>query len=826
MKKICFSSCILLFIFMLFLPISFAQDTPQWHLPEGVKARIGKGEARDIALSPDNGQLAVATGIGVWLYDAQTGTEIALLTGYTDRVNSIAYSPDGETLASASFREIRLWDPSTQEHKTTFVRQGTHALAYSPDGTTLAVARWQGVDLLNAETGERTLSLFGHTDSVRFLAFSSDGNKLASASEYGEDTAVRLWNARTGKLLQTLTGHTRSLHSLVFSPDGNTLVGGGRDGAIRVWNPNTGQNTRRTINQRSDSLAYSPDGKKIAISQGGNIHLLNANTGGLQQKLSGHTNGSPSLVFSSDSSILVSSSWDGTIRFWNVGTSSLKLTIEGHFNFRGAALSPNGKIIATAHERSLFFWKTLTGEFNQVREVERRIRTLAYSPDGKTLAIGMWKDGPQIQLLNTGTGQPRRILRWENNEADFIVFSPNSRKVASASWNGIIRVWNAENGKLQQTLTGHTQRIEVLVFSPDSKTLAGASWNGTIRVWDSQTGQLQRTLEGHGDGLRALAFSPNGSTLVSGSWRAIRFWNPQNGELQKVLEDAQGEVLAFSADGETLAAGGWRAIHLRNAGTGEIQRVLSIPTGVNWLAFTSNGNTLVSSAWDRTILLWNMNGLPEPIPEDINLDGIVNVEDLVTVARYFGQSVTDNMHPNPDLNGDGVVNRQDVLKIMTSLEAAAGAPSVSSQMSGMLRVSERLQHYINNAKQLGNTDEGFQRGIQVLEELLATLRTETQATPVKTALLPNYPNPFNPETWIPYQLAAPADVSISIYAVDGKLVRTLELGHQSVGMYESRARAAYWDGKNALGEPVASGVYFYTLTTGDFNATRKMLIMK
>ena len=97
---------------------------------------------------------------------------------------------------------------------------------------------------------------------------------------------------------------------------------------------------------------------------------------------------------------------------------------------------------------------------------------------------------------------------------------------------------------------------------------------------------------------------------------------------------------------------------------------------------------------------------------------------------------------------------------------------------------------------------------------------------LETALLPNYPNPFNPETWIPYRLAKSADVSIAIYSADGKLVRTLTLGHQAVGIYESRSRAAYWDGRNALGEPVASGVYFYTLTAGEFIATRKMLIRK
>ena len=117
-------------------------------------------------------------------------------------------------------------------------------------------------------------------------------------------------------------------------------------------------------------------------------------------------------------------------------------------------------------------------------------------------------------------------------------------------------------------------------------------------------------------------------------------------------------------------------------------------------------------------------------------------------------------------------------------------------------------------------DAIFQRGMLILEQLLATL------TPKETALLPNYPNPCNPETWIPYQLAESADVNMSIYSADGQLVRRLDLGHQSVGNYESRSRAAYWDGRNALGEPVASGVYFYSLIAGDFNATRKMLIVK
>lgn len=114
----------------------------------------------------------------------------------------------------------------------------------------------------------------------------------------------------------------------------------------------------------------------------------------------------------------------------------------------------------------------------------------------------------------------------------------------------------------------------------------------------------------------------------------------------------------------------------------------------------------------------------------------------------------------------------------------------------------------------------FAQGITNLEQLYAAM------APAEHALLPNYPNPCNPETWIPYQLAEPVDVKVSIYGVDGRLVRTLALGHQEAGTYRSRARAAYWDGRNEVGEPVASGIYFYTLQAGNFTATKKLLIRK
>ena len=816
----------LLFVLILLVQNSFAQDTVQWHLPEGAKTRIGKGEATDIALSPDGTQLAVATSIGVWIYNVSTGAEIALLTGHTDQVNSVAYSPNGTTLASANVREIYLWDPSTQQQKTTFDDEGTHSIAYSPNSRMIAAGRWQGVDLLDAQTGDRKLSLSGHTSVVSLLAFSLNGKILATAARDSNDKAIRVWNARTGKLLRKLE-HPESINSMTLSPDGSTLVSGSSDSMIRFWDTRTGRNTKTLDNMSSDVLAYSADGSKIAVATG-QIRLLNARTGQVQQTLSGHTSDVHRMAFSSDGSTLVSASWDGAIHFWNISTGSHRLTIEGHFNFGASTLSPNGKTIATTSDAGIFLWNTFNGKFSKALGVGKPnyvSTVIAYSPDGNTLAIHSWDREPQIHLLNSWTGRVKKTLRYQGESASFIAFSPDGKMLASGSWEGTIHLWNARTGKLQKTLTGHTREISSLVFSPDSKVLASGSWDGAVRLWNAATGKLVRAISVRTDGRISLAFSPDGKVLATGTWNEIRLLNAQNGQLKQIL-DGSGESLAYTKDGKTLASGSWRRIHLWNARTGEPQRSLARPPGgVAWLAFNPTGNTLVSRGWDATIFIWDMNALSKLIAEDVNLDGIVDVEDLVTVASSFGKSPAKGAYPNPDVNGDGVVNRQDVLSVITMLEEAAGAPSIAWQSVPAFN-ADALQYWIDRAKQLNSTDADFQSGIRVLEELLATLLTEPKATPMETALLANYPNPFNPETWIPYHLANASDVEITIFDARGGVVLTLILGHQMAGYYTSRSRAAYWDGRNTLGEPVASGVYFYTLTAGDFTATRKMLILK
>ncbi len=207
--------------------------------------------------------------------------------------------------------------------------------------------------------------------------------------------------------------------------------------------------------------------------------------------------------------------------------------------------------------------------------------------------------------------------------------------------------------------------------------------------------------------------------------------------------------------------------------------------------------------------------LPRRIAEDVNGDGGIDVEDLVLVASSFGAVPAPGLMPNTDVNGDGKVNNEDLRLVLAALEAAPAAPALDTQWT-----VASLQHWITEAKLRNSTDAMFLKGITVLEQWLADF------LPKETALLPNYPNPFNPETWIPYQLSEAGEVTLHIYSVNGALVRTLALGHRPAGMYDNKNRSAYWDGRNEHGEAVASGVYFYTLSARNFTATRKMLIMK
>ena len=274
------------------------------------------------------------------------------------------------------------------------------------------------------------------------------------------------------------------------------------------------------------------------------------------------------------------------------------------------------------------------------------------------------------------------------------------------------------------------------------------------------------------------------------------------------VEDLVTQGLGIPAGIALDVVGG--KMYWTDLGTAKIQRanldgsnIEDLVTGLEW----PDGIALAIPATHQPA--------PQPDLADVNGDGTVNILDLVSIASSFGQTG----ETAADINGDGAVNIQDLVLAAGAIGNDAAAPALHTESIGMLTSAE-VKQWLSQAQQLALADLTSQRGILFLGQLLAAM------VPKETLLLANYPNPFNPETWIPYQLSKPAAVMITIYAANGHIIRQLTLGHQPAGVYQSRSRAAYWDGRNAVGEPVASGVYFYTLTAGDFSATRKMLIRK
>ena len=293
------------------------------------------------------------------------------------------------------------------------------------------------------------------------------------------------------------------------------------------------------------------------------------------------------------------------------------------------------------------------------------------------------------------------------------------------------------------------------------------------------------------------------TTMLVGSDDAVKVW--LNGELVHYNPVTRGAGDFQDAFPVTLKAGvNVLLVAVDNHGQGTFSGFFGFANDTDYTVNPTNKKLVI------TVPKW-----------DVNRDGEVNILDLILVAQDIGKTSGTNLRT--DVNGDGTRTIQDLVLVASHLGELSGAaaPPLLSQVLTQNRISPTLlQAWIAQAQAENDGTYAFQKGIANLQTLLTAL------SPEETALLPNYPNPFNPETWIPYQLAEPAEVTLRIYAINGELVRTLALGHQSAGIYQTRNRAAYWDGKNDIGEPVASGVYLYTLTAGEFNATRKMLIIK
>jgi WD40 repeat protein len=621
--------------------------------------RGGADGVRTIAYSPDGGTLASADFDGTLrLWDTRAGKTLGdPLVGHTGEVWGLSFSPDGETLASSSFDgTVRLWnveDGSPLGAPIDADVGAVRSVAFSPDGRTIAFGGSDDTVRLWDVEGHGMVGppLRGHQSSVWTVGFAPDGETLASG---GADRTVRVWDLRTADRRQrVLEGHEGTVASVAFSPDGHTLASSDLDGAVRLWNMQTQQALGEPLRPGTGqvwSVAFDTDGRTLATAgYDGTVRTWNVRTRKASaDPLRGHSRAVIAVAYAPDGT-LASAGYDGTVRLWVAGTASPLGQALGTHTDRVTTVSadPDGRTLASGgFDRAVRLWdlqkRTALGELAQGRTDS--IESVAFSPDGGLLAAG--DVSGSIWLWDVqGARQPAQ-LTGHDDAVTSILFDPDADVLASASSDGSIRLWNvATKEQIGEPLTGHEAEVLDIAFGSDGRTLVSGSSDGTLRLWDvddhASDGELPLP---EGEIVQAVAFTPNGDTLATGSvGGAVRLWDvparKQLGEPLRAHEPRNVEDLAFSPDGDTLASAGSDGfLRLWDvAGRRALGRPLGGHGAVFGVDFTPDGRTIASGGEDMAVRLW----------EGILWRDLADLESQVChlVVRDFTEAEWDELVP-------------------------------------------------------------------------------------------------------------------------------------------------------------------------------------
>ncbi len=573
------------------------------------------GHINDIAYNPDGSKIAYNIWDIVYIVDSKTGNLLRILSGHSDDVKCLSFSPDGNKIATASYdNTCKLWDLQSGKEISTLIghSRGVECIIFSPDGSKIASGSWDNtIKIWDSNNGAELCNLSGHKSTIESLSFSPDGKLLASGSR---DSTCKIWDIASGSEIRTLTKSV-DIFSVDFNPDGSILASAGRDG-IKLWDVKSGVKISHDTSLIGHKdvildLMFSPNGRMLASgSKDKTIKLWDVDSGDLIRTLIGHEWGVYCLSFSPDGSNIASGGLDKTIRIWDVSSGTVIDTLSGHENnVNSVKFSPDGnKIASCSDDRTIKIWDSKSGIELTTFIGYSMANDLSYSPDGSKLASA-W-DNRILTLWDIETGTEIDTLTGHSGNVISVSFSPDGSMIASGSADKTIKLWDASNGTEIRTLTGHSSNVMSVSFSPDGSMIASCSTDSTIKLWDASNGTEIRTLTGHSSYVMSISFSPDGSMIASGGADStVRVWDVNSGMEIHTLKGQSFIIycVTYSPDGSKIASAGNKMIKIWDANRGiEIStlKANSICWTARNLSFSPDGKILASGSVDNTVKTW------------------------------------------------------------------------------------------------------------------------------------------------------------------------------------------------------------------------------